>query len=211
MKNPGLPFWIWLAISNLALSVSVLGNSLIWELNYYDPGIFFVLAVPHLAFSFFVLVSPLLLLCAWVALRKKSGAWIGIPFAFTCIAVLPVFFGTPNWWLHHNEWWYGSGRMEFLQKVLADPPKTSSENFYNNRIAYPEGQHLSIGDSPAYFKLTENGPLLLFLTFEGIPDGFSGFLYSSTDIDPKKEWPELDLEWAESWDDTRHVYFVGNR
>jgi|GEM_PF-7056955 len=200
-------------ISALSLAAAALYPSLVWEMNYYDPNPFaFALPMAGLALGIFCLPILMTLVLLWFLIFRRKGIALLIPLAISLAATgMGFFVDTTSWWLTYNDWRFGKARAELFSKVIANPPLNGTEEYFGIPVPVPSGSHLSLGDGPAYFKMTQKGPLVLFVTFAGIPDGFSGFLYAPVGIDPKQAWPDIQFEWADEWDKDQHIYFVGNR
>jgi hypothetical protein len=204
----------WLAASIAAFALVILCDPVLWELNYRIPGIIFILGLfmLRLAVLAVLFIWPVVCLTSiifrWRRWRLRALAPLLISILMFLIG---YFLNTTYGWLIYNEVRYAQGRDLFWRATKAGIYEPSGEYMGIQTIAnwYPD--RLSLGGAPTFYKQTQTGPMILFVTFMGIPDGMSGFLYAPRDIDPKKEWPELGLEWADVWDADRHVYFVGNR
>ena len=210
-----LAFHICTVAAVLSVFVVTLGNPLIWEMNYYAPGMAFMLGIllllPCVAFVVLVPIATAITL-VWYLIARRTGYNLIFPLAISLAAIgIGLSVNTTSWWLMYNDWRFGEARAELLRTMVANPPALSEPTYFGIPVPSSSDGHLSLGAGPAYFKMTEKGPLVLFLTFTGIPDGFSGFLYAPAEVDPKQEWPEMAFEWADVWDNDRHVYFVGNR
>ncbi|MFT3988057.1 hypothetical protein [Aestuariivirga sp.] len=207
-------FIFCMIISTLCVAAAALSDPMLWEMNYYDSGIFFWWMLPLAALAVAIFCLPVLigLMFLWFLIFRRKGIALLIPLAISLAAVaVGLFVNTTGWWLMYNDWRFGKARAELFSKVIANPPQGGAEEYFGIPVPGSSGSHLSLGDGPAYFKMTDKGPLVLFVTFAGIPDGFSGFLYAPADIDPKQAWPDMQFEWSDAWDKDRHIYFVGNR
>ena len=209
---PKLDWWILTSLAILSASWS--RDFFLWEVNYNNPGSFFVYALTiELPLAvFIVLLWPIT--CFGVAVfkwRKKSYQAM-VPLVISLVAACTFLFSSSgtSLWLKYNDWRYAQLRKDFFDTVAAGEGFPLGDYGGALTIQYPSTNKLSIGGQPAFYKNTPDGPLILYLTFTGIPDGMSGFLYAPKEINPKVIWPELGLQWSELWDGSRNIYFVGN-
>lgn len=190
----------------------LLCDPVLWELNYHVPVMFLLLLVLRPAGFVILFVWPFVCLGS---IFFRWGQWrlqALLPLVIAILTSLSGYaFNTTHWWLSYNEWRYATGRDAFWLAMKAGEHHSSGEYMGIQTVAnwYPDT--LSLGGGDVFYRDTPEGPLLLFPTFMGIPDGMSGFLYAPRQIDPKKAWPELQLSLVELWDVERHVYYVDSR
>ncbi len=214
-KKPGSRFASFL---NWAAAVFVLASVgqefYFWELCYQSPetgGVFspafFLMMLLDLLWLVFFVLGVVFALWKFKPLGYKSLA----PIAILAIPLLAPFLNLDGatLWLKYNHRSHATQRAEFVQKLRATKEIKTSDIWAGGYLAEPQPKaHLG---TEIHVKQVSAGLMVLFQTWSGIPDGFSGFIYSVDGIDPKTEWPELELEWSSVWDETDNVYFVGNR
>jgi len=198
-----------LTLALVIFAFIVIREPLTWEINYHDLGAYFVLLPVHVLAIAIVFLWPVACLIS-VYFRRRRG-WLFAVAPFLISVATSLFFTTTYLWLIYNEWTYSPARSEFWNATKSGIIKPTGETMGIQTVSNWRPSKVSMTGGEIFYKSTPAGPLIVFTTFMGIPDGMSGFLYAPHDIDPKAEWPELQLEWADVWDADRHVYFVGNR
>ena len=183
---------------------------LFWEVSYETEhgGVFSPLMMFDWALQWFWLVllvsSPV-----WAAMRWKTIGWACVlPIAVLLLPILSIGLAT-TFWLEYNYRKYADERSKLFDQIQVTEHLSTTSSWPADALASELQAQLSI-DRKVRIKRTPTGTLVLFATWFGLPDGFSGFVYAPDGADPASGWQELRLDWSDRWREDDNVYFVGN-
>ena len=183
---------------------------LFWEVSYETEhgGVFSPLMIFDWALWGFWVVL-LISSVVWATVRWKKIGWTSVvSFLVLLLPALLIGFET-TLWLEYNYRRYDAERSELFEHVQATKHLSTTPSWLGEMLINEPEAQLSI-DRKIRVKRTPKGTFVLFATWYGIPDGFSGFVYAPDGANPKTDWPELRLEWSDPWREGSNVYFVGN-
>jgi len=122
---------------------------------------------------------------------------------------LALFFPFTNLWLTTNFWWHRSEREAVVRKIQSRGPWPPTSPL---TVPLPAGTpNLSTGGNDVLVEEHDGQLYVLFFTYRGILDNYSGFLFVQGRGEPKRF---LDLKEAGSSQVRRfgeHWYFVAHR
>ena len=201
-------YLFWFAL--IATGLSFLSKFLFFEVSYESPdhgGVFSGIFLIDLALSALWLIAVLSAAIFGVLLIRSTGGKSLLPLVIT---LLPMVISPAGLWISYNHKIYDAERAAFAKKLRAAESRQPDRCRSETAVSTGTGARLSL-ERQAEIKCTPIGIFVLFPTWHGIPDGFSGFVYAPEKGDPKKDWPELRLEWSTQMDETNRIFHVGNR
>ena len=185
-------------ISVAVAAVNLFISFFVWEWNYYDPRSAFVFAILGQLLLYAVWLIWFVLTVILIFLRWKVQRWLTfVPVGVTLSPLVLgfVFSGTTLWIDYNFAKFYG----ERLAYARAHQPITEGCEAASQPIS-GDVKSLSLAGYPPQVITNSAGTFVVFRTFEGIPDGFSAFLYAPKLGDPMVDAPELDLQFSYLFD-----------
>lgn len=203
-KSHLLRLAVWLAV------LLPVVRFLFWEVTYeteyggvFSPLMLFEWALWMLWFILLV-ASPV-----WAVVRWKTSGWRSILAVLVLLLAVPMCGFATTLWLEYNLRTYAAERTRLFQRVQTTERLSTEPSWLGEMLINEPAAQLSI-DRKIRVKRAPKGTFVLFATWYGMPDGFSGFVYGPDGADPRTGWPELRLDWSDPWRDGGNVYFVGN-
>ncbi len=143
---------------------------------------------------------------------RTIGVRAFVPVAVIALSVLIVFF-TPftRMWLELDYWLYEEERKEIVEKVFA---RTLQPNVdHNARLIRLGGSYplVSMGGNEIVVEEHDGGKYVLFFTFRGILDNYSGFLYVPSGRVPSLFSDLNEQQFTEIEPLEENWYFVSHR
>ena len=120
--------------------------------------------------------------------RKVPGHSAWLPFClFACAFVIIPFVPFDQIYLKANFYLYKSDRTAVAQSILAGPEgQRENQGGRGNFVSLPTGMKDLSAGGEVTVDHRDGKTYILFLTYRGILDRFSGYVYSPTDDPPAK-------------------------
>jgi hypothetical protein len=180
---PGL-FWISIAVSGLLISLQLLRWPLTEILTVFlEPLLELIVWILFIVFSVVVIVYA-------IRRRKTGGTEVWFPFSICLATMLFVIFVPFNsFYLKFNFKYYEFKRTAAAQQILAGGHgQLVRSGGRGDLILLPDRERaLSVGGGEVMVDHREGKTYILFFTFRGILDHFSGYVYSPSDTPPAQD------------------------
>jgi hypothetical protein len=181
-------------VSVAVATVNLIVYFFVWEWNYYDPSSAFVFAILgqlplYALWLIWFVVTVILIYVRWGTQRWLTLVPVGVTLS---PLVLGFFFSGTTLWIDYNFAKFHDDRLAYAR---ARQPITKGCEAASQPIS-SDVKSLSLAGYPPQVITNKVGTFVVFRTFEGIPDGFSAFLYAPKLGDPMVDVPELGLQFS---------------
>jgi hypothetical protein len=164
--------------------------------------VFLILPVLLLVFGFFIFITILAIITLF-----KNKDWK--PIVIQVITILLLFFIPFNQIVLDIDFKLNKSKREEVVKMVEKGEIKPNVSYNSSLIHLPEKyQHLSSGGGEIVMKKSGDGYNILFFTYRGIMDNFSGFVYTPNDQKPSKKAFDSDSKDIEKMD--KNWYFLGS-
>lgn len=163
---------------------------------------FLMLPVLLLVFGFFIFIT----IRAIITLFKNKD-WK--PIVIQVITILLLFVVPFNQIILDIDFKRNKSEREQVAKMVENGELKPNVSYNSSLIHLPKKyQHLSSGGGEIVVEKSGDGYNILFFTYRGIMDNFSGFVYTSNDQKPSKKAFDSDSKDIEKMDN--NWYFLGS-
>jgi len=194
--------------TNRLLRLSIISSILVilyeffqWKIVDIITG-FLMLPVLLLVFGFFIVITVRTLITLF-----KNKDWK--PIIIQVITVLLIFFIPFNQIVLDIEFKMNKSEREEVAKMVENGTLKPNVLHNSSLIHLPKKyEHLSCGGGEIVVEKSGNGYNILFFTYRGILDNFSGFVYTVNNQKPSKKAFDGDFKEIDKMD--KNWYFVGS-
>jgi energy-coupling factor transporter transmembrane protein EcfT len=163
---------------------------------------FLIFPIWLIVFGFFIVIT----VRAVIHLFKNKD-WK--PVSIQVLTVLLLFFFPFTEIILDIDFKTNKSEREKVTKMVENGTLKSNVSYNSSLILLPKKyQHLSKGGGEIEIEKTDKGYFILFFTYRGILDNFSGFVYSSNDQKPSKNTFDGDFKQIEKLEEK--WYWVGS-
>lgn len=163
---------------------------------------FLILPILLLVFGFFIYVTVRAIITLF-----KNKDWK--PIVIQVITILILFFVPFNQIILHIDFKMNKAGRERVAKMVESGVLKPNVSYNTSLIHLPKKyEHLSSGGGDIVVEKSSNGYNILFFTFRGIMDNFSGFEYTPNDQKPSKKAFDSESKDIEKMD--KDWYFLGS-
>jgi hypothetical protein len=158
------------------ISALVVWGVLAFQWNIIDAVTVF-LAAPLLGMVWLLAIASVVVTLVHAILRRKDGVSALAPMLVSTVALLGAWFVPfTELWLYANFHTKKAAREQVVARIKSGALAPNVD--YNGKlIVLPRGSGLSIGGDEIVVEGTSRNPYVFFLTFRGILDNYSGFLW----------------------------------
>jgi len=163
---------------------------------------FLMLPVILIVFGFFVLITILAIIILF-----KNKNWK--PVVIQIVTIILVFIVPFNQIILDIDFKINKSKREQVVKMVENGELKPNVSYNSALIHLPtKYKHLSSGGGDIVIEKSNNGYDILFFTYRGIPDNFSGFVYTVNDQKPFTKAFNGDFKEIDKMD--KNWFFVGS-
>lgn len=167
------------------------------------------IVTPFLFFPILLVVFGLFLLGVfwvifkWVRTKKHAQSVAMLAYSFACLAIVS-YVNFTDIWLDNYFTWYEQDRDRIVAAVY-DGSLKPNVGYNDVVIRLPDGYpKVSMGGNDIIVEVHDNKKYILFFTFRGILDNYSGFLHVPEGGDPRRYRDLSDsttqiIQWKGRW------------